>query len=182
MMKERLLQDVKIAIFGILAVVLIVLTVLELMPQGGLGLEIKEAVRVSSASLSPFDAEVRDYQTSVTGMLSNPTDATVKVESIRVRIAFGDNTREVAIGGFEMPARTTREFSQTFEGQTPYDRVSEVGVTVGGVEELLLNSTESRSTVSGVAVFYVALLALFLYLLVRAVKGRYYLYQESTQE
>ena len=81
-----------------------------------------------------------------------------------------------------MPARTTREFSQTFEGQTPYDRVSEVGVTVGGVEELLLNSTESRSTVSGVAVFYVALLALFLYLLVRAVKGRYYLYQESTQE
>lgn len=180
-MKERLLQDVKIAIFGILTVALIVLTVLELMPQGEIGLEVKEAVRVSSASLSPFDAEVKDYQTSVTGMLSNPTDAAIKIDAIHIKVQGGDAVRDVVIEGFEMPARTDREFSQTFEGQTPYDRVSEVKVTVGGAENVLLNQPESHSPISGVAVFYLALLALSVYLLVRAAKGRYYLYQESNR-
>ena len=180
-MKERLLQDIKIAIFGILAVVLIVLTVLELMPNEGLGLEVKEAVKVSSASLSPFDAEVKDYQISVTGMLSNPTDAAVKIDAIHIKVQGGSAVRDVVIEGFELPARTDREFSQVFEEQVFYDRVSEVKVTIGGAEEVLLNQPESHSPISGVVVFYLVCLALLVYLLIRAAKGRYYLYQESNR-
>ena len=181
-MKDRLLQDAKIALLGILAIALIVLTVLELIPNESVGLEVKETARVSSASLSPIDAEVKDYQTAVTGMLSNPTDETVKVDSVNVKISDGESTRDVVIEGFEIPARSYREFSSGFEGQIAYDRVTEVAVTVGSVRDVLPNQTESRSPISGVAVFYLALLVPVAWLLVRAVKGRYYLHQEMANK
>lgn len=180
-LKDRILQDAQIVLFGLLTLALILLLILELIPNASFGLEVAEVVKVSSSSLSPMDAEVKDYHTSVTGILSNPTDGAVAVDSLTVEISDGKTVQTVTVAGFEIPARSTHEFSYEFEGQTAFDRVNEVKVTRGGASDVIPNTTGTSLPVSGVAVFYAVLLIPAVLLTVRAAKGRYYLYQESAQ-
>ncbi|MBQ7348140.1 MAG: hypothetical protein IJW55_09285 [Clostridia bacterium] len=178
MRKTKLLYNLEIVLWGVLTGLLAVLIVLELIPAPTSGLEVKETVKVSAASLSPFDAEVKDYTCSVAGVLANPSDTDVTVDAVRVTVSDGKNNRVLELEGFVLPARSTRELSLTFEDTVGYDRVQEVAVMSDGAEDILPNQTNSGLEISGVLVFYLICAVVSVLLLVRACKRRCYLQQE----
>lgn len=177
--KDCLLVTLQLAVFGILALLLLVLTVTELIPDSSQGLEVRQPIKVSSSSLSPIGAEIKDYHSQVAGSLFNPTDETVTVDSVNVTVSDGKNEKVVTVEGFTLPARTEREITASFEGQISFDRVTEVSVVRGAETDLLPNQTASAFDVSGIVIFYAVLLVIAVLLTVRAAKVRYYLYQET---
>ena len=177
--KERIIVTLQIAVFGLLSLMLAVLTVLSLLPASNEGIEVSQPITVSSSSLSPIGAEVKDYHTQVGGTLFNPTGENIAVESVQVRVSDGKNEKTVTVEGFTLPARNSYEIMTEFEGQIAYDRVVEVSLTCNGRADVLQNQTASSVGISGIAVFYLLLLAGTAFLTVRAVKIRYYLHQES---
>lgn len=177
--KDRLLTNLQIAVFGLLSLLFLVLTVTELLPEKSYGVTVRQPVTVSSSSLSPIDAEVKDYHTQIVGSLFNPTDEAITVDSVSVTVSDGKNEKTVTVGGFPLPARTEHEITASFEGQISYARVTEVLLMSGGETDVLPNQTASSFRIGGVVIFYLALLGIAVFLTVRAAKVRYYLYQET---
>lgn len=171
----RVLQDLQILVWGLLATVLTVFFVLELWPQKNIGLKIADSVEVSS-SLVRADGGL--YSMELSGKILNTSGQTVEAESVLVCIGDGKNEKEVELGALSFPPRTEKELSFFGTETTAYDRVLEVSVTVDGERYTLSNITTS-SLISGLAIFYLVLLVPVIFLLVRSIKIRYYMYQES---
>lgn len=177
--KDRLLTNLQIAIFGLLSLLLLVLTVMELLPEKSHGVTVRQSITVSSSSLSPIEAEVKDYHSQIGGSLFNPTDKAITVDSVSVTVSDGKNEKTVTVEGFTLPARTEHEIIASFEGQIFYDRVTEVALVSVGETDVLPNQTATSFRIGGVVIFYLVLLAITAFLTVRAAKVRYYLYQET---
>ena len=180
--KDRIIASLQIGVFGLLSLMLAVFTGLELLPAPSEGVEVSQPITVSSSSLSPIEAEIKDYHTQVGGTMFNPTGDAVAVESVQIRVSDGTNEKNVTVEGFTMPARTSYELLTEFEGQIAYDRVVEVKLICNGREDILPNQVTSAFGISGIAVFYLFLLAGTAFLTVRAAKIRYYLYQENSRQ
>ena len=178
MKKENLLMNLRIVLWGLATLLFVVLTVLELIPNKSSGITVKEPIRISSASLSPFEAEQKDYTCLLTGILLNESNAAVAVESVRVVIGDGKQEKTLELEGFTLPARSTHEISVSFEDTVDYDRVKTVVLTADGTEDILPNQTKSGFSVSGVMILYFAGLILSGWFLYDTCKKRYYLWQE----
>ena len=173
--KDFLIQDLKIVLWAIPSLLLIVLMLLEMLPQRGTGLEMKKQVTVSSALVS---VSSKDYVSAVNGTLYNPTDDTIVVDSLSVTVGDGRTDRKITFQGFTMPPRTEKELSQGWVGMVEYDRVLNVKVTIDGDETQLFNNSV-KTGIGGAVIFFLVLLIPVALMLIRACKIRYYLYQES---
>jgi hypothetical protein len=84
----------------------------------------------------------------------------------------------VELKGFDVLPRNEAELYIDWLGDTEYDRILSIKVTVDGKEAEISNAV-TEASFSVVAVFYLILLVPIALLLIRASKHRYYLYQES---
>ncbi len=172
--KTCILQDLQIALWGALAVVLILLAILELIPSGGSGLTMKEAFAVSSSQISAGAGS--DYVTELGGVLFNPTDETLEIESLKVTVSSGAGSREIDFGALTIPPRTAWSLSETWQEGRAYERIYAITATLDGTPEPLENSVRAGSF--GASLIFVILLIPVAFLLLRAIKVRRYLAEE----
>lgn len=169
-------QNLLIAGLGVLTILLTLLLILELIPVGVSALEVEQKISVSS---SPINVTDKTYVSAISGIMSNPTNDAVRVESFRVTVSNEDGDRKlVELDGCVMPPRTSYELEQIWEGVTAYDAVIRVEAVVGG-EILSISNSESEVDVGGLSIIYAALLLLSVGFLIHACKIRYYMYQED---
>lgn len=184
-MKKEIKQDIKIAICGILTLLLLVLTVFELIPEKKSGIIVKDTVTVAS---SPLDASMTSYENIVSGTLFNETGETIIIDALTVRVSDGETEKDVPIDLSKSPAfsscalepRTKLEFSTTEFSGYDFKEVKEVRLTVQG--ELYMLSNVNKSAISIVAIILIALLLVFGFLLYRTILVRYYMYKEPKKE
>ena len=172
--KECLLQDLQIVLWGVLALVLIVLTVLELLPASVSDLTVEEPFSVSS---SLIDVSNQTYVSAVTGTVANTGGEQITVDSVRITVSNGRVSKDIEIEGFVLPPRTEQELSEGWTGNIDFDRITRILVTVDGQDDVIANVSSSIA-VSGIAIFYLIVLIPIAILLVRACKVRYYIYQD----
>jgi hypothetical protein len=174
--KTKLLQDAQILLWAVLALVLVLLAILELATAGNTdGLQVKETINASSSLISVTD---KNYLCAVDGILYNPTDDKITVEKLTVTVVDDKNTHVVEFEGFSVLPRTSHELATTWTDRKGYDTVKEIRATVDGEDRILVNA-DAKTPVSGGLIFYAVLLAVVAFLLVRASKIRYYLWQEE---
>ncbi len=168
------LQTVKIALWGLLALALIGLAILELIPRGGSGLTMKESFEIYS---SPIDAGNGKYASAIGGTIFNPTDDRMDIQSVTVTVAAGRRTKDVVLEGFVLPPRTTRELSSDWSDAMHYDRIDRITVvTANGSEEI---SNSASSAFGGAVWIYLILLFPVGGLLWNSIKVRRYLEEEK---
>ena len=177
-MKKELLQLARVIVLGILALLLLTITVLEILPDRQTVLTVKDTVKVSSSSLSSSNDK---YQLLVSGTLFNRTNERVTVDSIDVRVTNGqdDYTVHVPISTVLGP-RGKYEISHAVESSISYSRVKSVTATTSTET---LNLTNSTSASFGTTeVLLLALTAVFGYFLYRAILVYYYMQLEKKQK
>ena len=173
--RDCILKDLQILLWGILAILFALLLVLESVSfEKEDGITVKESIAVSSALINKNQ---QNYTSAISGILYNPTDDVIRVESVSITVKGGDALREVELGGFLLPPRTQKELYTTWEGFDNFTRVTRVAIRVDGENVVLANVAPSNA--GGGFVIPLLLLAIAVFLLIRAVKGRYYLWQES---
>lgn len=180
--KDALVQTLLICLWGLLTLALAFLLVLEIVTVTSEdGVVVQEKIEVSPSSLSPANVPNKVYSNHITGMLANRTEKSITVECVRVWVRGMDGAETlVVLDGFVIPERSTTFLDKRFEKGTPYDTVTRVEVSVNGVSESLMNvSTAEQSPVNSATLLYAALLVPLVWLLVRASKKRYYIFQES---
>ena len=174
-LKDRLIQSAQIAIFGLLALILIVLTVLELIPAQTKGLQVEDRLEVASFAV---DATGVKFISSLHGKFKNNSNETLVVEEVCVLLSNGKLRQELEIDGFTLPARCEQELELNFESMVDVNTVVRIEAKVNG-EEMVLENRGAQQSFSGIALFYLVLLIPSVLLCIRAAKVRYYLYQES---
>lgn len=176
--KDRVLADIRIAIWAVLALLIAVLLVLELTPSASTSdLTVSDPVTVASEFVK---VQSRQYVTTVSGAIYNPTDSPITVEKVSVAITAGKSFRVVDFEGFTLHPRTSEEIHTSWTGATDFNRVSRITVTVNGEEQIVRNSnSQSEPVIRGAVVFYLVLAAIVAFFLTRAIKLRYYLHQEA---
>lgn len=177
--KDTILQTVWIVVWGIFALALACLLVLELvLEMGGEDVVVNEQVTVASALVS---ADNQIHSNLVSGRIANRSAKGITVESLRVTARGRDGAeRIVRVENFVIPARSVYILDQRFDSGTYFESVERVEITVDGETRLLDNVSENeRSLFSGATLLYAAFLVPVVWLLVRASKKRYYLFQES---
>ena len=173
-LKDRLIQSVQIAVFGLLALALTVLAVLEMIPTQGKGIQVEERLEVASFAV---DSTGTRFVTSLHGSFKNNSNETIEVEKVRVLLSDGETRRPYEMKGFTLPARCEEPFELNFEYDVAVDTVVRVEAIVNG-ESVILENRDARASVSGALIFYLVLLIPVALLCLRAAKVRYYLYQE----
>ncbi len=184
-MKEKIKQDIKIAVCGILTLLCLVLTVLELIPEKKSGIVVKDTVTVYSA---PTDSFSGIFENTVAGSLFNETDAPIVIDALTVRVSDGKTEKDIpvdlsqttAYASQQLDPRTKLEFSVTEFSGCDFSKVEEVRITVKG--ELYQLSNMDQSAISIVAILLIALLLIFGFMLYRSIMVRYYMYKEPTAE
>ena len=177
--KDTVLQTVWIIVWGILALALAILLVLELASEmGGEDVVVNEQVTVASALVS---ADNQIHSNLVSGRIANRSAKGITVESLRVTVRGRDGAeRIVRVEQFVIPAHSVYILDQRFDSGTYFETVERVEITVDGETRLLDNVSENdRSVFGGGTLLYAAFLVPVVWLLVRASKKRYYLFQES---
>jgi len=176
--KLRLLYDLRIAVWAVLALMLVVLLILEFAPvPNKSNLTVSERVTVASEIVNVQSGQ---YVTTVSGALYNPTDEAITVDSVLISITAGKSFRGVDMEGFVIHPRTSQELFTSWVGGTDFNNVSRITVKINGEEQVVINSTSSTTTVlSGALIFYLIVLAIVTWFLVRASKLRFYLHQEA---
>ena len=173
--KDCLLKNLQIVLWALLALLFATLLLLECIPAAGsTGVTVKESVTVSSALINKTQ---QNYTSAISGVLFNPTDDVITVERVTVTVKGEEAGREVELEGFVLPPRTGQELYESWESLDSFTRVTRVAVTVDGDTVALSNA--NRAVEQGPVVVLGVLLAFAVFLLVRAAKGRYYLWQES---
>ena len=177
--RDAILQTLQICLWGLLTLVLAVLLVLEVASElGGEEITVQETVTVSSSRLTPYDSL---YSSHITGRIVNRSGKGVTVETMRLVVRAADGAeRTVVVDRFVIPARSTYIVDQRFDGGSLFDTVVRVELTVDGETLTLVNVAENERTLFGGApLLYAALLVPAVWMLVRASKKRYYIFQES---
>ena len=147
--RKKLAGCVRIGIGAALAILFLVLCVLEMIPSEASGLATKEVFRVSSASLTPADAQEKHYTCLLMGCVDNPTDAEIRVEGLRVTVEGEGVEKVLELEGFVLPARTSREVSYSFEDTVCYDDVKALDALVGGETERISNRVGGALSIGG---------------------------------
>ena len=173
------LQNGKIALLGVLAILLVLLLALELFSGSDEDIAVKERIEISAALLSGADDAKQEYLCQLRGMLINRSDEGIRIDHVTVAVSDGDARKGLVIEGIYLPARTEWEIGGNLESELGYDRVTDVYVTVNGEETRITNQSMGGQSLGWVPVLYLALLLGVALLLVRACKIRYYLHQES---
>lgn len=177
--RDTVLQTAWIVFWGTLALVLAFFLMLELVSgMGGEEITVNEQVTVASAVVS---SENGIYSNLVSGRIANRSSKSVTLEAIRVTVRGGDGAeRVVRVGQVVIPARSVYIIDESFDSGSHYETVSRVEITLDGETRTLDNVSENeRSLFGGATLLYAALLVPVVWLLVRASKKRYYLFQES---
>lgn len=174
-MRDTVLQYAKAVLCAVVAAVLLVVAVVELIPEKNVGVQVKDEIYVAS---SPIYAGGSVYTTHVRGIIKNTSTQTVNVASIRVVVGNGVTKKDVEMSGVSLAPGAEYNVDCDLESDGEYDTVHEVYVRVNGEESRLTNRAVSAFPLSGLAVGCIILLVPAVYLLVRSVQGCYYLYQE----
>mgnify|MGYP003312624614 FL=1 len=105
------------------------------------------------------------------------------IERLEILVGSGDSdtTHLLEQTNVTLPPRATLEVFERWESDTSYDRVLSVKATVGGETAVLSNASQG-GVVNGLTLILLGLLLLCGYLLLRAVKIRYYMEQEDRQQ
>ena len=176
--KERVLADIRIAIWAVPLLLIAVLLVLELTPTANTSnLTVSTPITVTSEIVKVQSGQ---YATTISGALYNPTDAPITIEKIRIDITAEQGFRGVDFDGFTLHPRTSEELYLSWRGGTDFNRVSRITVTINGEEQVVHNSNlQSEPVVRGAVIFYLVITAIVAFFLIRAIKLRYYLHQEA---
>ena len=94
MTRDMVFQTAKAVLAILVALVLVALTVLELLPQGRGGIDVKERIEVSSARIY---ADGSLYSTELRGILRNSEKEAVTVESVVLVIDDGNVKKNVTL-------------------------------------------------------------------------------------
>ncbi len=174
-MKRKILQDILIALFGVLAIMALVLAVIYLFPSEPDGLIVQEEFTVSS---SPITADGGKYECIVEGVLANPSGKTVEVTSMAVT-ASGETLSCAWLmdGGFTVPPRTSYPIHLKATAAEEITVISEIKLTGTDGEELPLKEESERATTLGIVLALIFFA--FTGATVWAAKVRYYLWQED---
>ncbi|MBR7098306.1 MAG: hypothetical protein IKC59_02735 [Clostridia bacterium] len=175
MTSNRILQTALIVVFAICTLFSAFISVLACIPIAT-DVEIRETVKASASKLSAETDSL--YQIEVSGALKNTTDAPIAVERLEIVLQAGKNDPELlcVIENIEIPARATVTVAKSEFVSLPYDKIGGITATVNGESIYLRNPAQTSPTV---ALIPLALTAVFTFLLVRACKVRYYMYQED---
>ena len=178
-LKDRILYDLRLAFWAILAILLVILLVLELAPaeENISSLTVSDRITVSSELVN---VQSKQYSTSVRGTFYNPTNEPITVDSVQVSITASTGFRGVDFEGFVIHPRTSHEIYTEWKGGTDFNNVSRITVEINGEKQVVLNSNAATApAISGAMIFYAIVLAAVAWFLIRAIKLRYYLYQEA---
>lgn len=181
-LKSKTAVTAEILLLGLLAVILILLSVLELFsaPTAS-ALEVRQPIKASSSSLTPYNSTVQRYRTQISGEVINRGEETVQFD--RIEAVISDGTREKTVvlsAAAQIPPRVSKELFLEFEDEWEYDRVLAVRRITGETAELLSGAEAERST--GGLLLYGVLLVVDLLILIHVCKQRYYMWQESMQK
>jgi hypothetical protein len=175
-MRDTALQYAKAVLCAALTVVLLVLLVVEMIPEKSVGVQVKDEIYVAS---SPIYAGGSVCTTHVRGIVKNTSTQSVNIESIRVVIGNGAVKKDVEVSGVLLAPGSEYDVDLDIESDGEYDTVHDVFLRVDGTESRLTNRAVSEFPMSGLAIGCLALLIPAVYLLVRSIQGCYYLYQEK---
>lgn len=174
-MKKVLLQNVKIAIFGILTLLLLVLTVLELVPNQSTVITVKEPIAVSSVLV---DTEKGIYENAISGMIFNDSEHTVTVDSVTVTVSNREQDANVQIPlSLTMIPHAQEEILFSKLDFHAFTHVDAVTAEINGDTHSLSNVQDN--VIGASALILIALLLIFGFLLYRSILVRYYMYEEK---
>ena len=174
-MKKIRLQNVKIAVFGILTVCLLVLTVLELLPDQKTSLTVKESITVSS---SLVDTSRGIYENAISGVVFNDSKESITLHSMAVTISRRNATQEIQIPlSITLAPHTQEEVHFSYFDTVAYTQVDDVWATVDGSAYSLSNLQNNLVGASVLVLLGVTLG--FGFLLYRSILVRYYMYEEK---
>ena len=175
MTSNRILQTALIVVFAICTLFSAFVSVLACLPTTT-DVEIRETVKASASKLSADADSI--YQVEVSGALKNTTDAPIVVERFEIVLQAGKGDPDVlcVIENIEIPARATVTVAKSELVPAPYNKIGGISATVNGVSLYLRNPAQTSPTI---ALIPIALTAVFAFLLVRACKVRFYMYQED---
>ncbi len=173
-MKRKVIQDILIGVFAALAMLMLVLTVMDLSPKQREGLVIREAFSVSS---SPLQADGSAYESILQGVLANRDGEAVTVARMAVTVSDGEKNYVWETGAFEIEKRSNYPIQFKMKGDTDYKVVSEIVLYDGNGERLALQEDTGTATALGL----ICAIGFFVFaaLTVWAGKVRYYLWQED---
>lgn len=175
-MKQHIIYRILTLVAGLCTIAFIVLTVIALIPQSReTGLAVKETVFVSSSAL---EKDSTKYVSQIQGALVNTSDAEITVDTLKIKVSDGRNTREIVLDGFKLPPRVTYPILYEWKDSYYFSRVSAVIATSDGTEEYLSNLTAQDPFDLSALIFLVPA-ALFALLTIHFGKECYYLIQED---
>ena len=173
--KACIVRDIQIALWTIVVIFCAVILILESASTVTTErLTVKEDFFVSSSLINKAQ---QNYMSAITGVLYNPTDEVINVERVTVTVKGDGVGREVEIEGFSIAPRMGQAIYEEWEGLDAFSRVTRISATIDG--ETTVISNVSNTAEQGTVVVLIGLLAFAALLLALAIRGRYYLWQES---
>ena len=94
------LQNGKIALFGVLTLLLAFLLLIELFSGTSGQIAVKEQIDISAASLSEADEETKEYLCQLRGALINTSDEGVLIDEVTVAVTDGETRKGLVLEGF----------------------------------------------------------------------------------
>ena len=161
--RDSRLQMVKIVVCAALALLFLALSILELVAAAPDAVTVQEEFTVSSSLIR---AGSDRYLCQINGRLLNEGDEGIVIERVTVTVAKGSAQQDVVLEGLALPPRTGQYFYHSWEDTRGFDRVLRLSVTVNGQDDVLINA-QNNTGVSGLLVFYLILLAVAVFFLVR---------------
>lgn len=174
-MKKTCLQNAKIAVFGILTVFLLVLTVLELLPEPKSDVTVKEPITVSSVLV---DTSRGVYENAISGVVFNDSENTITLNSITVAVSRRNAETEIQIPlSLTLAPRVQEEILFSYFDTVAYTQVDKVTADINGDTYALSNA--KSSFIGATVLVLLGLLLIFGFLLYRSILVRYYMYEEK---
>ncbi len=170
---ERVLQDIKIGLLGLLSLFLIFAAILEFATASTQDVSVTEPLTVSAA---PIQKGSGRYTVGIMGEITNTGDDVRVVDALRVTLGRGRKSETVTLAGFLLPPRSSQSVEEMIECTVQYDRIERVEIVCQGQTETLNNA--AVLTGSGPVLLYLVLAAVTVLLLIHSAMVRYYMWQE----
>ena len=176
-MKNEFLQMMKTVLLGLLTLLLLTVTVLELLPGGQTALTVKDTVAVAPSVLNSTNGT---YQLLFSGTLINQSDESITVDAIDVKVSNGKEEQTVRIPlSITLQPREEYELSHSEESKISYSRIQSMTATVGGEQTSLSNA--NGSSFGTVTVLFIALTLIAGFLFYRCILVYHYMKIEKKQ-
>ena len=174
-MNAKTKQAIKIAVFGLLTLFFLALTVLELLPGKTTDLKIRESVSVVSV---PVNVAAGLNENAVSGVLFNDSRDAITVDRLNLTLKKGKAEKEVQIPlGVTIAPHTEYRLAYSETNMLAFSEVEDVSAEIGGERYPLANA--GQNGIGAGALILTACLLVFGFLLYRSILVRYYIYQEE---